>query len=83
MTLRKDGSGGAELDNFPKVDDVVANRNGDVLIKNTLLKADHFPGKMCTWPTCLSTSRPYGSFSSIPPPWSYLTVVLGDPSTTR
>jgi hypothetical protein len=29
---------------FPDPAQVVANRAGDVLIKQTLLKADHFPG---------------------------------------
>lgn len=29
---------------FPKAEEVILHRSGDVLIKNTLLKADHFPG---------------------------------------
>lgn len=40
----KDGPGVELEHSFPKAEDVVRNRRGDVLIKNTLLKADHFPG---------------------------------------
>jgi hypothetical protein len=50
MALRKTGSGDAtELAEagWAKPEDVVRSRAGDVLIKNTLLKADHFPGKSC------------------------------------
>jgi hypothetical protein len=50
MALRKTGSGDAtELAEagWAKPEDVVRSRAGDVLIKNTLLKADHFPGKCC------------------------------------
>ena len=40
------GAGGGAGGPTPKwaPEDVVASRSGDVLIKNTLLKADHFPG---------------------------------------
>ena len=76
MTLRKDGSGGAELENFPKVDEVVANRNGDVLIKNTLLKADHFPGKSRLYIVYMHFHEQAGIDSSMRAvlPWSYLPV---------
>lgn len=48
MSMRKDGSGAAELvDSLAKPEEVIANRSGDVLIKQTLLKADHFPGGRC------------------------------------
>jgi hypothetical protein len=32
---------------FPKSEEVIATRSGDVLIKQTLLKADHFPKYAC------------------------------------
>lgn len=33
------------LDTLPSPEDVIANRGGDVLIKHTTLKADHFPSE--------------------------------------
>jgi hypothetical protein len=42
------GGGAASAEGGPAArwspEEVVASRSGDVLIKNTLLKADHFPG---------------------------------------
>lgn len=47
MALRKSTSDVADqYEAFAKPEDVVTSRAGDVLIKNTLLKADHFPGKL-------------------------------------
>ena len=31
---------------LPSPEEVIANRGGDVLIKHTVLKADHFPSKL-------------------------------------
>ncbi len=45
MALEAPEAGRQALDALAKPEDVVGNRNGDVLIKHTLLKADHFPGK--------------------------------------
>jgi hypothetical protein len=41
---------------FPKSEQVIATRSGDVLIKQTLLKADHFPKYVCMlrWPAWAS-----------------------------
>lgn len=46
MALGKTDSTGNELEQqtWPKSETVIASRSGDVLIKSTLLKADHFPG---------------------------------------
>lgn len=49
MALGKSVSNGNELEQqtWPKSEAVIASRSGDVLIKSTLLKADHFPGEDC------------------------------------
>jgi hypothetical protein len=40
------GGGGGTVDGEPRsTDAVIAARSGDVLLKHTLLKSDHFPGE--------------------------------------
>eukprot|EP00882_Tetradesmus_deserticola_P024636 GHRQ01026937.1.p1 GENE.GHRQ01026937.1~~GHRQ01026937.1.p1 ORF type:complete len:178 (+),score=59.55 GHRQ01026937.1:160-693(+) len=61
MALRKTGSGDATelaVAGWAKPEDVVRSRAGDVLIKNTLLKADHFPGCQNTKLTPLLDGAP-------------------------
>ncbi|WIA11258.1 hypothetical protein OEZ85_011384 [Tetradesmus obliquus] len=61
MALRKTGSGdatGLAEAGWPKAEDVIRSRAGDVLIKNTLLKADHFPGCQNTKLTPLLDGAP-------------------------
>eukprot|EP00775_Hariotina_reticulata_P011247 gene11247-11396_t len=58
MALRKEGSGEHSDKSFPPSEQVVASRAGDVLIKNTLLKADHFPGCQNTKLTPLLDGAP-------------------------
>eukprot|EP00878_Enallax_costatus_P006221 GHUV01006524.1.p1 GENE.GHUV01006524.1~~GHUV01006524.1.p1 ORF type:complete len:1656 (+),score=579.22 GHUV01006524.1:267-5234(+) len=60
MALGKTASNGNELEQqtWPKSEIVIASRSGDVLIKSTLLKADHFPGCQNTKLTPLLDGAP-------------------------
>eukprot|EP00879_Flechtneria_rotunda_P018628 GHRR01019549.1.p1 GENE.GHRR01019549.1~~GHRR01019549.1.p1 ORF type:complete len:942 (+),score=356.76 GHRR01019549.1:158-2983(+) len=53
-----DKNGDQSVQSWPKSENVIASRVGDVLIKNTLLKADHFPGCQNTKLTPLLDGAP-------------------------